>query len=43
MTREKTQSQGSEQQPSPEVINVEEIPSLDTTPGSPTLMVEEIQ
>jgi hypothetical protein len=43
-TREQTQSQsqGSEQKPSqlPEVINVDEIPSPDTTPGSPTIVVE---
>jgi hypothetical protein len=42
-TRAQTQSQGSEQQQPPEVINVDEIPSPDTTPGSPTLMVEETQ
>jgi hypothetical protein len=41
-TRAQTQSQGSEQQP-PEVINVEEIPSLGTTPRIPTLVVEETQ
>jgi hypothetical protein len=44
-TKAQTQSHGSEQQPYPlrEVINVEKIPSLDTTPRSPTLVVEETQ
>jgi hypothetical protein len=44
-TRAQTQSQESEQQPSPppEVINVDEIPSPDTTMGSPTHIEEETQ
>jgi hypothetical protein len=41
-TRAQVQSQESEQQP-PEVVNVDEIPSPDTTPVNPTPMVEETQ
>jgi hypothetical protein len=44
-TRAQSQPQGSEQQPSqlPEVVNVDEIPSSDTTLGSPTPIEEETQ
>ena len=41
-TRAQVQSQESEQQP-PEVVNVDEIPSLDTTPVNPTPILEETQ
>jgi hypothetical protein len=41
-TRAQVQSQESEQQP-PEVVNVDEIPSPDTTPMNPTPVVEETQ
>jgi hypothetical protein len=44
-TRAQSQSKGSEQQPSQplEVVNVDEIPSLDTALGSPTCIEEETQ
>jgi hypothetical protein len=41
-TKAQVQSQESEQQ-TPKVINVDEIPSLDTTPMNPTPVVEETQ
>jgi hypothetical protein len=41
-TKAWVQLEGGEQQP-PEIINVDEIPSPDTTPVNPTPMVEETQ
>jgi hypothetical protein len=44
-TRAQLQPQGSEKQPyqPPKVINVDETPSPDTTPGIPTPIVEQTQ
>jgi hypothetical protein len=41
-TRSRGQAEEGEQQP-PEIINVDEIPSPDTTPVNPTPILEEIQ
>jgi hypothetical protein len=41
-TRAQVQSEEGKQQP-PEIVNIDEIPSPDTTPINPTTVVEEIQ